>query len=388
MPDARFASPLHRAMTALALCAALLGPAPAGAEAAPAPTLQGLRAHQVWLDELPEGIDAAELEVVVLSPDSRCRPPVTKGLFGLTVDPLDPQTGALCRRLEAFVKAPPAPLPLTVRVHTGPLGSRRPAAMLATIEPAPTRRYVALVHWEWAAVERELDWRFEVAVLERASGRWLWHGARAHWVWPQPEWRERTELRALQALLRHELPRDLLNPGWWRDALPLPGARWVPVAEQEAYRPEPGRAGLAIVNGYASATPTQDVRYLKLRPAGTPEVDDTEVLRQGDWSQWGTVRRAQATPLLAPSTQALLDLPAGDYLASFGQASQPLRLESGPLTVMRIGRALGNATTGSVEAEAWWRERVAGGRLRHAFLAEPPSRGNPPVRPYFEDRGP
>jgi hypothetical protein len=55
---------------------------------------------------------------------------------------------------------------------------------------------------------------------------------------------------------------------------------------------------------------------------------------------------------------------------------------------MRIGRALGNATTGSVEAEAWWRERVAGGRLRHAFLAEPPSRGNPPVRPYFEDRGP
>lgn len=354
----------------------------------PAPTLNLLQAHQVWRDELPDRLDPATVEVVILSPDSRCRPPLQKGLFGMGYNPLNPVTGALCRRIERFTSAPPVPLPLAVRVHTPSATTRHPTALLASIDPAPTRRYVALVHWDWSQVERNIQWLFEVAVIDRNSGRWVWHGARAHEVWPVPEWQEKTELRALRALLAHELPRDLLTRAWWREDVPVPGSRWVALNEIAAYQPAADRAGLAFVNSYYSSNRLQDLAAPKLWPAGTPEIDDTERLRQGDWSQNSTVRRFQATPLLAPDTHALLDLPAGDYELRVYTSVERLTLAPGQITVLNIQRGLGNVKIRSMETEAWWRETVLGQRGRHAFLAEPPSRGRPVVVPYFVEPAP
>lgn len=392
MPVVRFLLAM-RCAAASSLVLALAVPLAVGAQSLPAkgtdsasqpaPTPRLLRSHQVWRDELPDRIDPSALEVVILSPDSRCRPPLQKGLFGITVDPLNPVTGGYCRRIESFVKAPPEPLPLAVRVHTGPVAARDPVQVLAAIEPAPTRRYVALVHWDWVRADRDDGWTFEIALVDRGSGRWLWHGARAHDVSSLPEWRERTELKAMRALLAHELPRDLLTPAWWREALPLADSRWVPPAEIAAYRPADGRAGLAIVNSYYSSTRMHDVAMLKLWPAGTPEVDDTEPLRQGDWSRASTLRRAQSTPLLSPDTHALLDLPAGDYALKVYTDTERLTLAPGQITVLNIERGLGNAKKRSMETEAWWRDTVLGQRGRHAFLAEPPSRGRPAVVPYF-----
>lgn len=359
-----------------------------GATALPEPALGAMRSFQVWRDELPDRIDPAELEIVLLSPDSRCRPPPLKALFGLSASALHPVTGAFCRRIESFLKAPPEPLPVATRVVTPPAVARPPAGVLAALEPAATRRYVALVHWDWTVAGRETHWLFEAAVLERESGRWLWHGARAHTIVPLPGLQDETEQRALRALLQHELPRDLMDRGWWREAVPLPDSRWVPAEAIAGHRPAADRAALAIVNGYTSPNPHDDTRALKLWPAGTPEVDDTERLRQADRSRYSTVRRSQSTPLLAPWTHALLDLPAGDYAMRVGREPASLRLEPGRITVLRIDRAVGNATVHTIETEAWWRERILGDRGRHAFLPEPPSRGRPAVVPYFVDAAP
>lgn len=374
---------LGAALTTAALFAAVPAAAQSNAPAPAAATPALLRPHQIWLDELPDRIEPSDLEVVVLSPDERCKPPRQKGLFGIAVDPLDPALGALCRRIESFAAAPPEALPLTVRLHTRPLAGREPVELLGAIEPAPPRRYVALVHWDRAPIERNTLWAFEIAVVDRQAGRTVWHGARAHEVWPRPEWQDKTELRALRALLMHELPRDLLDCRWWQADVPVPGSRWIPPAEVAAYRPAADRAGLAVVNSYYAANRLQDLAILKLWPAGSAEIDDTERLRQGDWSRSSTVRRAQSTPELAPDTYVLLDLPAGDYQSRVYTGVEPLALRAGQTTVLNIQRGLGNARVRAIESEAWWREKVLGERGRHAFLAEPPSRGRPAVVPFF-----
>ncbi len=367
-----------RALSVLALCAALAAPA----FAQPAPSLRGLRALEVWRDELPERIGRDELEVVVLSPDSRCRPPPLRGPLGLTADALDPVTGVLCRRLESFAAAP---WPMPLRVHTAAVATRTPAGVVAALAPAPTRRYVALVHWEWAAAGRDVDWMFELALVDRSDGRWLWHGARIHNVSTLREFQERDLLHALQALLQHELARDLLSPGWWREQVPVPGARWVMPADLAAWRPEAGRAGLVVANTYAAVPASVESRLLKLWPADQAEVNDEAALRQGGRAQYSTVPRAQSTPLIAPATHAMLDLPAGRYRMSTGREPQDLALEPGTLTVLRIERGAFNATTLAPEPEAWWRGRLAEKRLRHAFLAEPAGTGPQPVVPFFQD---
>lgn len=375
-----------RAQTA-APVASPLGP-PVAAATLPAATLQLLRSHQVWLDELPDKLDPSQLEVVVISADSRCRPQSQKVLFGLTVNPLNPVTGALCRRLASFIQTPPEPLTLAVRLHTGADLPRQPGAALAALEPAPARRYVALVHWSWSQPQRDLHWAFEAVVIDRQNGRPVWHGARAHEVWMAPEWQEKTERRALQALLQHELPRDLLDRGWWREAMPMATARWVAPAELATYRPAVDRAALVVVNSYASSQHLQDDVVLRLWPVGTAEVDETPALRALDWSRLSTVRRAQATPPLAPARYVVLDLPAGAYEMRVYSGVERHTLEPGRLTVLNIQRGFSNAKTMSVATEVWWREKVLGERGRHAFLPEPPSRGWPAVVPHFDLSGP
>ncbi len=390
MPARRVVAALTLALLAVAVQAPAQTAAPKGADtpALAAPTLQLLQAHQVWRDELPDRIDPAAMEVVILSPDNRCRPPPQKGLFGMVSNPVNPVAAAFCRRIDSVVKAPPEPLPMAVRVHTQPVPDRNPAAVLAAVDPAPAQRYVALVHWDWAQGPRDNQWLFEVAVIDRSNGRWVWHGARAHEVWPTPDWQEKTELRALRSLLLHELPRDLLTPAWWRENLPVPGSRWVTLDQMPDFKPAADRAGLAIVNSYHSSNRLQDVAVLKLWPAGTPEIDDAQQLRQGDWSRASTLRRAQSTPLLAPDTHLLLDLPAGEYALRVYTSVERLTLVPGRIAVLNIQRGLGNAKTLSIETEAWWRETVLGKRGRHAFFAEPPSRGRPAVVPYFIETAP
>lgn len=353
-----------------------------------APSLNLLHAHQVWRDELPDRVDPTAVDIVILLPDSRCRPPLQKGLFGMSLNPLNPMTGSLCRRIESFTTAPPEPLPIAVRLHKQPVTTRHPAALLASITPPPTRRYVALVHWDWAQGSRDNQWLFEIAVIDRSNGRWVWHGARAHEVWPTPEWQEKTELRALQSLLMYELPRDLLTRFWWREDVPVLGSRWVALEDIPDFKPAADRAGLVIVNSYYGSNRLQDIAALKLWPVGTPEIDDTERLRQGNWSVASTVRRAQSTPLLAPDTYALLDLPGGDYELRVYTNVERLTLSPGQIAVLNIQRSLGNARTRSMENEAWWRETVLGKRGRHAFHAEPPSRGRLAVVPYFVETVP
>lgn len=377
--------PAQGAAASPALPAAVSAP---GEPPPPNHLMHMMRAHQVWLDELPARLDAADVEVVIHSPDSRCNPPVVTLMFGLKTSTLHPDAAAFCRRMASFVRAPPAALPLPVRVHTQEMGSRQPQAVLAAVEPVPTRRYVALVHWDWVQTKRDYHWMFEVAVVDRSSGRWVWHGARNNQISHLREWRDKDELRALQALLLHQLPRDLLAAAWWREALPAPDSRWVALADVASYRPGAGRAGLVVANSYYSDSRLVDNAPFKLWPTGTPEIDDTQALRQADWSQAATVSRAQSTPLLAPDTYLLLDLPAGDYAWRFGQTVENLSLPQGQIVVMNMSRRLGNSWGLGTETEGWWRERLQSNRSRHAFLAEAPNRGWAAVVPYFVNTPP
>lgn len=347
-----------------------------------------MRGHQVWRDELPARLDVADMEVIIHLPDSRRDPPVVKLPFGLKTSSLHPDTGAFCRRIAGFVQALPVALPLAVRVNTQEMGSRQPHALLAAIKPAPTRRYVAMVHWDWVQTNRDCHWMFEVAVVDRSSGNWVWHGARNNQISYLSEWRDRDELRAVQALLLHQLPRDLLAAAWWQQALPVPDSRWVALADVAGYKPEAGRVGLVVTNSYYSESRLVDSVPLKLWPAGTPEIDDTPALRQGASSRSATVSRAQSTPMMAPDTYLLLDLPAGDYTWSLGQTVENLGLPSGQIAVMNMWRRLGNSWGLGPETEAWWRDRLQRSHIRHAFLAEPPDRGWAAVVPYFVNAAP
>lgn len=347
-----------------------------------------MRGHQVWRDELPARLDAADVEIVILSPDSRCNPPVVTLMFGRKSSSLNPETAKFCRRIASFVQAPPAALPIPLRLHTGEVGSRQPQAVLAAISPAPNRRHVALVYWEWVLTNRDHHWMFEVAVVDRSSGRWVWHGARNNQISYLPDWHGRDELLALQSLLQHELPRDLLDAAWWQRALSVPDSRWVTLAEVPSYKPAAGRAGLVVTNSYYSASRLVDNAPLKLWPAGTPEIDDIQAVRQGDMSQGSTRLRAQSTPPLAADTYLLLDLPAGEYKVSLGYGVESMALPEGQITVRNMWRRLGNSWGLGTETEDWWRERLKSNRSRHAFFAEPPDRGWAAVVPYFGGAAP
>ena len=160
------------------------------------------------------------------------------------------------------------------------------------------------------------------------------------------------------------------------------------MADVPRYKPAAGRAGLVVTNSYYSDSRLINNAPLKLWPAGTPEIDDIQAVRQGDMSRGSTRLRAQSSPPLAPDTYLLLDLPAGEYKRSLGDGGESIVLPEGQITVMNMWRRLGNAWGLGVETEDWWRERLQGNRIRHAFLAEPPDRGWAAVVPYFVSAAP
>jgi hypothetical protein len=359
----------------------LLAGAPTFASKAAEPALGQLRPYQVWLDELPPTLAAADVEIVVLQPDARCKPVPVKALGFLSVQLITPIDKAYCQRLQSFVERPQAPLPLATRLHTTELSSRQPAAIVAALQPAPQRRYVALVYWQ--AVEGQpWQWAFEEAVIDRDSGRWVWHAARGHGTMTLRDLAEKSELQALASVLQHELPRDLLDRGWWRRHVPLDGSRWVPPADIPGWMPAPGRAGLAIVNSYTDNPRMDSYRTIALWPQGAAEVPAQRV----EPATWRTVQRPQFAPILPTGTHALLDLPAGPHQMRVYGDAQPLLLEPGRVTVLHIQRStLSNATTTGLESAEWWQARIAPtGTSRHAFLAEPPARGSPGLVPFFQ----
>ena len=64
--------------------------------AGPLPAWHLQRGYQVWHDELPERLDPEQVDIVVLAPDERCRPPRVIGPFGLSFPPsIDNVTAAL-----------------------------------------------------------------------------------------------------------------------------------------------------------------------------------------------------------------------------------------------------------------------------------------------------
>lgn len=352
--------------------------------AAEAPTWPLWRGYQVWRDELPDTLPADQVEIVVLSPDQRCRPPATAKVFGMSLGPgVDPATLRFCNALQAYTAAPPgAALPLPVRLATQALPSRQPAAIVAALAPAPQRRYVALVVWQWREDRSDLFWLFEEALIDRETGRWLWHAGRSQRVFMfDRKSIEETLPQALQTLLRHEIPRDLLRRGWWREAVPVPDSRWVPAAEMATWKPAEGRAGLVFINEMPNKLAEPFGVGVKLWPAGAAELPEPA---GGDVTQRSTRRWVQGTPLLSTRTQALLDLPAGDYLVRVGEQPQPLRVEAGRLTALRLQRqAITANAVLATEPEAWWRERGLP-RLRHAFLADPPQQGAEGLVSWFQ----
>jgi hypothetical protein len=236
--------------------------------------------------------------------------------------------------------------------------------------------------WHWREDRSDIFWHFEEAVIDRQTGRWVWHAARTQGVFMSSrEAIAETLPRALQTLLRHELPRDLLRRGWWRDAVPVPDSRWVPPAEMATWRPAEGRAGVVFVNDQLTKQSDTFMVGSTMWPAGAAELPQTT---GGDLTNRSTRRWVQGIPLMATRTQAMLDLPAGDYLLRAGQEPQPMRVEAGRITVLRLHRQL--ITSNVVwepETEERWRERVLP-RVRHAFLAEPPQRGAEGMVSWFQ----
>ena len=133
----------------------------------------------MWRDELPDSIPADQIEVRVDARPADCSPE-PKRFLGLPVMTVHPQMVDFCKSLEAFLRQPPLPLPLpTNLVAKGIADTASVSAAVASLEPAPTRRYVALVRWGHVDDRQGPYWLFEAVLFDREQGRWLGHAGRS-----------------------------------------------------------------------------------------------------------------------------------------------------------------------------------------------------------------
>lgn len=297
----------------------------------------------------------------------------------------DPEIKRLCRYIDELVTQTQPQLPLRTRLSTATLSARSVSAALdellpGTLPDVPLRRYVGVMRWDCRYGNRDMDCFFELAVKDRQSERWVWHAMGAYELWLSGEWRDRSTQDMLQSVFVHEMPAQLLARGKQRNHVPVMDAVWVPPSQLADWKPQPGRAALAIADTYSAAGPISSIAHtVNLRNTGQPLA--TRIKTTG--ANWRAVNQPDAIPFTSFQTHALLDLPAGTYDLTVYQKTRTVTLGSGQTVVLNIHNdLLFNGTSTSFEDQAWWQDHLAK-RSRHAFLADVPERSKWPVMPWF-----
>ena len=363
------------------VASAQTGAAATAASAAAPQRWNHLNAYQVWRDELPDSIPADQIEVRVDARPADCSPE-PKRFLGLPVMTVRPQMADFCKSLDAFLRQQPSPLPLpTSLVAKGIADTASVSAAVASLEPAPTRHYVALVRWGHVEDRQGPYWLLEEVLFDREQGRWLWHAGRRYENRFDREWGPRLRNATLAAQFLHGLPQSLASRGTHRIQVPLAGARWVAPAEAATWQPEPDRAGLIVVSNWGRFA------YLNIWGVGIRRAG--EAIATPSPQPEGTTHlhyqvRPQHAPPMHLNTYFIVDLPPGEYIVwAEYQGDRPIELQAGQRRLLAIDRGLFNATLLGEEDLARWPRLLP--RLRHAFAADPPDRGVPGSVPYFQN---
>lgn len=347
--------------------------------------LASSRDFEVFRDELPDSLPPDQLEIVVLSEPDSCVPRLEKR-FGLTFDVsgATPQQRMVCRDVLPALMGTTADGVRLRHVQLARADGRvaddvaRAMAAAAAGEPgdAAPRRYVALLRWSVWPLNNYLGMAFEEVLFDRESRRWLWHATRRDQSWMfsregvKEHQKEATDV--LRALLHQDLPHAMARRGSHRQGDLPAGARWVPPAEVDGWSPGQ-QAGLVLVNQdhRESTHATAPFDKLVLRRADEPDRSKT-VLVPGSWRHR---QHAQASPPIQQFTYAVLALPPGDYLASYGTKEPfPLKLNAGDVLVYTtLVQLLRMGDTRTERTLDWFRQTKP--RLRHAFLADPVASG-------------
>jgi hypothetical protein len=344
-------------LATFALALLIAGPAPASAV-----QLTPARDYEVLRDELPDTLPADELEVVVLSDAATCiRKPVT--LWGVRTGWTNTDNDLkFCHAVVPALMAT-TPEPLLFRQQTLERPQTSVTATVTALSPQATRRYVALVRWSADLYRYGTTATFEEVVVDRQTGRWLWHALRRVDTYKF----EMTEtLTTWGQTLHHDLVQAVTQRGRVRQAMFVAGARWVPPDEMATWAPG-DKAGLILVNRdhKESSSPTSPFAGAEIRRAGEPPAPNVD--RAG--SSWQHAFNPLRAPNLTNMSYAALELPPGDYVINFGGELRTT-LVAGEKRVLSIEvQFLRLGDTQTARQLEWFKE--GHGKLyRHAFLAD------------------
>jgi hypothetical protein len=347
---------------ALTLCASTLLASP------PLPPIDTdlARDYEVLRDELPDNIDPSDLDIVLIGRKATCvREPLT--LWGVRTGWSNSDYDQrVCDLLIPLVQVS-APAPQQLRHALVAELPRSVQSALADLNPSPTRRYVAMVRWSMWPLRHYNHIAFEEVVVDRHTGRWVWHALRREESWSFDGPKSFTNAaQTWTQVLHHDLVEAVTQRGRVRNADSLPGARWVPPAEIANWAPGE-RAGLILVNRdhQESSQPTGPFARAQIRRADEVAVP---YQRSGGTSAHHQFM-AQRTPALPNNSYAAIELPPGEYIINFGGELRTVlkagekRVISSEVKFLRLGDTL-------TERTPEWFADVQPRVLRHGFLAD------------------
>jgi hypothetical protein len=329
------------------------------------------RDYAVLRDELPDSLPADQLDIVVIGTPNHCVPSMAPGVGG----EVDRSGGTKEQRLVCREALPQlvgtAPTGVRLRLQLIANGSRSVQQEVAQVQGEPLRRYVALVRWDAWLHERAMGLSFEEVVYDREAQRWLWHATRRDQSWmlrgPGHPETLKDAVRVLRDTLLNDLPNAVTRRASTRQGDMPPGARWVPATEVDTWTPG-DKAGLVLVEQRTRRVDNvvAPSERLSLRLPGDADRSKSAP-EPGSWSHRA---KPQTSPAVHSQTYAVLELPAGEYVAKFGTAGFfPLQLAAGEVQVLTtVGAMFASDAKPKLKDMAWFRALKPS--LRHAFLAD------------------
>jgi len=338
------------------------------------PEQRASRDLEVHVDALPDVLDVDQIEVVVEVSDEYCKPKFTK-LMGITLPvPATPHAPFFCKAIETYAEtSPQGRSPLLSRQIWR---ERSVAAHVAQLDVPLGKRYVVLTRWRGlGGVTKSGRWVVEEALWDREQGRLLWLALRS--VYTDDEFKKGSVWGMALNLKRYYeylLPATLGQRGAVRDHAPVPGSRWVPVAEIPTWSSDQ-RAAIALANAYFTAGDRWPGRAWQFPIRAADQA--AFVLKRFEWGQesWfqsALLPESAATPPTDVRTHALLEVPPGTYWVhtdGWLKYGMEIEVKAGQMIVVKMTRSLVGPDLPVIEDAAWWSKWLTQ-TGRHGFLED------------------
>jgi len=338
------------------------------------PEQRASRDLEVHVDALPDVLDVDQIDVVVEASDEYCKPKFTS-LMGITLPmPTTPHAPFFCKAIETY--APTSPQGRSPLLSRQIWRERSVAAHVAQLDVPLARRYVVLTRWRGlGGVTKSGRWVVEEALWDREQGRLLWLALRS--IYTDDEYKKGSVWGMALNLKRYyeyQLPTTLGQRGAVRGHAPVPGSRWVPVAEMPTWASDQ-RAAIVLANAYFISGDRWPGRawLFPIRAADQAAFVFKRIeWGQESWFESALLPELAATPPMDIRTHALLEVPPGTYwvhIDGWLKFGLEVEVKAGQLIVVKMTRSLVGPDLPVIEDAAWWAKWLAQ-TGRHAFLED------------------